>query len=263
MKKLSIVLIVSSLLWACTQNTEVEIHKKDNTNNILTMSILYHQYSSEYKALMYQSYNLAKQRIAEAVKSKAEGENLAVVLDIDETVLDNSPCMAKQVLNNASYPVYWKEWCELAIAEPIPGVVSFLQYADSLGVNIFYVSNRKDELLVATEKNLRKWNLPQANINNIMLRTNTKSKEPRRKIIESQGYTIALLIGDNLGDFTHDFQLSKCSDRDKLVAEQQNLFGEKWIILPNSIYGKWTKNLGLYKENINLDSLIKARFKSF
>jgi hypothetical protein len=50
----------------------------------------------------------------------------AIIVDIDETLLDNSPHSAKCIENQTSYPDYWEEWCELAIAKPLPGAVEFL-----------------------------------------------------------------------------------------------------------------------------------------
>ena len=88
-------------------------------------------------------------------------------------------------------------------------------------------------------------------------------KNKRTTFIFSALFTIALLIGDNLGDFTHDFQLDKCTDRDKLVSERQEDFGKKWIVLPNAIYGKWTNNFGLYEKGIDQDSLIRMKLKVF
>ena len=88
---------------------------------------------------------------------------LAIIADVDETVLDNSPYDGKLILNNTTYNrESWVEWGNLEIAEAIPGALEFLKYASEKNVEIFYISNRYSEQLDATVNNLKKLGFPDA-----------------------------------------------------------------------------------------------------
>jgi 5'-nucleotidase (lipoprotein e(P4) family) len=215
-------------------------------NDHLTLAVLYQQHAPEYRALCYQAYNLASVRIQQIVKRKGSAEGLAIVLDLDETVLDNSPYEAKCILENINYPVKWKEWCELAIAEPVPGSVEFINLAASLGVQVVYISNRKEELREATKKNLVAIGLPDTNDDYLLLRDAESAKEERRQKIAAK-YEIVLLIGDNLNDFSEVFENSRGEGRMAKTDDMKRSFSEKFIVLPNAMYGDWEQHL--YPEN--------------
>jgi 5'-nucleotidase (lipoprotein e(P4) family) len=232
--------------------------KPDIPENEILFSTLYNYYSAEYKALALQAFNLAAERIIQIREKNPENDSLAVVLDLDETVLDNSPYQAKLILDNIEYDSLWNEWCNLAIARAIPGALDFVLLADSLGMEVFYLSNRKEEyVLHATMENLKKLRFPQVTKENMLLRTSTSNKEPRRNMI-SQSHDICLLVGDNLGDFFVDEEDSP--DRDNQVAEYADHFGDKFIILPNAMYGNWVQSLNLLDDprqaGILLDSMV-------
>lgn len=207
-------------------------------NNYLEMSVLYHQQASEYRALCYQAFNIAEYRLGEILGRTSGPDSLAVVVDIDETVLDNSPYEAELILENIDYPKRWMEWIDQAAATPIPGALNFLNFADSSGVQVFYVSNRKVDGFAGTMENLKKMNFPQVSEDHILLRTDESSKESRRNHIE-RGYHIALLIGDNLNDFSDVFERRSSQDRNTAVDLLQEKFSYRFIILPNAMYGEW------------------------
>ena len=264
MKKLSLFVLTVAILASCTQKEPAKkISKVKYDNNRMIYATLFVQHAAEFKALTYQAYNIAKYRLSEAVKNNKAKKKLAVVLDIDETVLDNSPQFGTQIRDTTEYPKCWDEWVKLAQAEPVAGAPSFLKLADSLGVKIFYVSNRKNYLLDPTIKNLRNKKLPQVDSSSVLLRTGKRSKEPRRQSIISQGYEIALLLGDNLGDFSEVFDVRSCDERGKIVKQNNQDFGDKFIILPNPVYGTWLGNLGFFKRGINPDSLAITLLKTF
>lgn len=255
--------VIAVLFFSCNCPKHEKTAEQKTDNNSLTMAVLYMQHAEEFKALTLQAYNIAKYRLSEAVKKNKAKKKLAVVLDIDETVLDNSPHQAKQVVDTINYPTCWDEWCKYEKAELIPGVKDFLLFADSLDVNIFYISNRKHHLMEATVNNLNLHNLPQADTLHVLLRTDSKSKEARRSKVIEQGNEIVLMLGDNLGDFSEIFDTDDIQERNNHLKSNKNLFGEKYIVLPNPSYGKWADNLGLYKKETNKDSLSKALLKSF
>lgn len=214
------------------------INKKDCNNEQLVMATLYTQRAAEYKALCLQTYNTARIMLDDNVWKNKDNKKLAVVVDIDETVLDNSPFEAKCALTGENYPKYWEEWCNLGIAKAVPGSVEFLQYASTKGVEVFYISNRYERLKDITLKNLKNLKFPNADNDHILLSTGSSSKIERRKKV-SETHNIVILVGDNLGDFDGVFEKISMDERDKLVVNLQNEFGKRFFMLPNAMYGDW------------------------
>ncbi len=207
-------------------------------NRYLLMATLYHQQAAEYQALCYQAYNLAALRLVESLQDQSINKARAVVVDVDETVLDNSPYQAACILNNYNYPEGWDEWCQKAIALPVPGALDFLKLAEGYGVAIFYVTNRKAHLREATAANLREQGFPLSGETHLLMREEESDKESRRATIREK-YHISLLIGDNLGDFASGFNDSDQDNRMARTTESRGSFGKQWIVLPNPMYGDW------------------------
>ena len=108
-------------------------------------------------------------------------EKPAIVLDLDETVLDNSPHQAMSVKTGKGYPYKWDDWINKAEAEALPGAIDFLKYTESKGVDIYYISNRKTNQLDATIKNLERVGAPQATKEHILLQ-DPKEKEKKNAV---------------------------------------------------------------------------------
>lgn len=261
MKKITFLLLLGIALGftACQPKQEAP---KQTDNEKLLFATLYVQQAAEYKALCTQAYNIGKWRLDQILADKDFTKKPAIVVDIDETVLDNSPFEAKSIEENTSYPKYWNEWCSLARAESIAGAQEFLNYAAEKGVETFYISNRKVNLYDATLANLLDNGFPFADSTHLMLRTTTSNKEPRREVVK-ENYDIVLMFGDNLGDFSHLFDDKATADRHKLVKEMQAEFGKKFIVLPNPTYGAWDAAMFYGIETNNKDSVYHARLKSF
>jgi len=189
-----------------------ELNKNSENNKHLLMATIYQQQSPEYKAIALQTYKLAKYKLEGITLFSDSINGKAIVLDLDETVLDNSPYQAKCIIENVSYPKYWDDWINQENADLIPGVASFLNYADSLGFEIFYISNRRIKYLQQTINNMNKFDLPAVDSEHIILRGDESSKVKRRNDI-LENYTISLLIGDNLNDFSGAFELEENSKR--------------------------------------------------
>lgn len=224
-------------------------------------AVNYFQTAAEVKALQIQAYNFAKVSLDLALVSLPASKPFAIVVDIDETLLDNSPYQARQILSGESYPNGWKEWVEEASAKAIPGSVEFLNYANDRHVAIFYVSNRKVAEIQATLKNLTAAGFPQVIESRMIFREKESSKEPRRKLI-SEKYTITLLIGDNLADFSEVFDRKSVSDRDKAVDNLKSEFGSRFIMLPNSLYGDWESAIYQWKSGATEDEKSEFRLKA-
>lgn len=201
-------------------------------------SSLWQQKSAEYKALCFQAYNIARLRLDDALKNTA-GRPLAVVTDIDETALDNSPNAVSQALAGKDYErEAWHRWTDKASADTVPGAASFFRYAASKGVSVFYVTNRDEQERASTLKNLERYAFPFADAEHLLLKKETSGKEARRQQV-LQGHDIVLLIGDNLSDFSNLFDKLGMDAREKMTKDQASQFGKKFIVLPNSTYGDW------------------------
>ncbi len=121
--------------------------------NDLLNAELWMQTAVEYRANCLAIYALAKTRLDEALADKdwtaydqtGGYHDLppAVILDLDETALDNSAYEAGLVVNRTSFdPKRWEEWTKAGEAKAIPGAVEFTKYAASKGVKVFYITNR-------------------------------------------------------------------------------------------------------------------------
>ncbi|HYY41526.1 MAG TPA: 5'-nucleotidase, lipoprotein e(P4) family [Pyrinomonadaceae bacterium] len=201
-------------------------------------AILWTQTSGEIRALYYQAFKLARLVLDQDLKHKSKLRR-AVVVDIDETVLDNSPQQAWLVRERKEFnQPDWAAWVKLADAQPLPGAVEFLRYADAKGVRVFYISNRKEEERAGTMANLRKFNFPNVTDETVLLRGSVSSKEPRRKQVAAQ-HRIVLLMGDNLNDFAEVFEKRTVAERLAAVEQNRDQFGTQFIMLPNAMYGDW------------------------
>lgn len=257
-----ILLIAVLALSACNCNHGKKPETRIASAHAQTMASLYNYYADEYRALTYQAFNIAKERIDAIRQEQAGNEKLAIVVDIDETLLDNSPHQALMIVSDSSYPFMWNEWCDLAKASPVPGALEFLQYADEQGFNIFYVSNRKKKYVQESSmRNLVNLGFPQVTEEHFMLRMerteenpNPSDKQARRDGIASMGLEIVLLIGDNLGDFYTD-EHSQAARAEQLESFK-NEFGHKFIILPNAMYGNWPGSIGI-SDGASMDSLLR------
>lgn len=254
-----IALTIGVFATSCKQNTVIE---HVSTNEKLIFATLFVQQSAEFKALSYQAYNIGRLQLDKAITENKGKKKLAIVLDIDETVLDNSPFEAKCILENTNYPTNWIEWCKEEKAESIAGALDFINYASQNGVEVFYISNRKMEVFEATRTNLIKNGFPFADSTHMLLRTSVNDKEQRRALV-SENFEIVLLFGDNLGDFTNLFDDKSTADRYTLVEEMKAEFGSRYIVLPNPMYGAWDAAMMHGLDIINKDSVYLARLKSF
>lgn len=226
----------------------------DNLNAVLWM-----QRSAEYRATTTQAYRAAAADLDRALKTPGwdalvpeeranAARNLrpAVVMDIDETVLDNSPYQARLVRDGGEYnEATWDAWVREQKAAAVPGVVEFARAAKARGVTILYLSNRSVHLKDATIANLKAVGMPVAN-DEVFLGLGTvvdgceqegSEKNCRRQLAGRQ-YRVLMQFGDQLGDFVQ-VVANTPEARDALYAQHQAWFGERWWMLPNPSYGGW------------------------
>jgi 5'-nucleotidase (lipoprotein e(P4) family) len=208
------------------------------------LALVYQQQAAEYRALCLQSYNLARRRVEESIRSKKVKElPLAVVTDLDETALDNSPYDVYLYRHDSTYSATsWKQWCDAAEADSVPGSVSFFNYVNSRKIDIFYVSNRSTDVLDTTINNMRKLGFPQLDKSHFYFRDAESSKEKRRQEI-ARTHTIVVLLGDNLIDLDARFDKLSTGERKKETDSLRPMWGDRYIVFPNAVYGDWENAL--------------------
>ncbi|WP_259069845.1 5'-nucleotidase, lipoprotein e(P4) family [Mucilaginibacter sp. X4EP1] len=260
MKKAFLLILISGFcLCTFAQTTNLSI-----PNGGKTWASIYQQRAAEYKALCFQAYNIAKLRLDIALKQH-HTKPYAVVTDIDETLLDNSPYDAQRAVSNLDYdPKTWKEWTAKSICDTVPGAAAFFKYAAKRGVTVFYITNRDEDERAGTLKNLQLYGLPNTDNAHLLLKQKSSSKESRRAAV-LKTHQIILLCGDNLADF--DALYDNHPDEDNRTATTQKLmkqFGSRYIIVPNPSYDDWEGALFNYGKlsNAQKDSVIKSKLKT-
>lgn len=207
-----------------------------------TMALLWMRSAAEYRALCYQGYNTAMMEVDKALSDPArKGKPLAIVLDCDETVTDNTMALAKAAADgNGQYKsIWWRDVVHEGKSGAMPGAVDFLQQVDKKGLAIFYVSNRYAPVnYEATEANLKALHFPQADKNHILLMEKSGNKQLRFDAIAAD-YDVVVYMGDNAGDLPIGTSGKSLSVRNQIVDAHKKDFGTKYIVFPNPVYGAW------------------------
>ena len=222
------------------------------------LAVLFKRTSAEYKANTFQIYTSAKNNIDKALADKSwtalknqlkDYQNLppAIILDIDETVLDNSEHQVRSIKNGTNYPIGWKEWVSEESAGALPGVKEFLSYVNTKGIKIFYVTNRTHDLEEYTRNNIKSLGLPFDNDMDVLLMKNEKGwgsdKTSRRDLIRKD-FRVIQIFGDQLDDFIPLTESAKSvNERKILIDKYADMWGEKWYMLINPMYGEWEEAL--------------------
>jgi acid phosphatase len=215
---------------------------------------LWMQRSVEYKANSLAVYALGKIQLDKALAEKnwtAATEQTgnyqdlppAVVLDLDETAMDNSAYQAGLVTTNGEFsPKNWDAWVKAEKATAVPGAVEFTQYAESKGVKVFYVTNRNADQEEPTRRNAQALGFPMGGNVDTFLMSKEKpdwgSAKGTRRAYIAKDYRIVLLFGDNFGDFSDAYNGSE-ADRLKAFEAAKEHFGRDWLMLANPGYGSF------------------------
>lgn len=225
----------------------------DNLNAVLWM-----QTAAEYRAVMLGSFNLATDQLDAALADPdwdalppderaahpLDGQPPAVIVDADETMIDNSAFQARMIAEGVDYSLpRWTAWSNERRARALPGALEFARHAAANGVIVLFVTNRKTPAeLDATADNLEALGFPvAADRSNLMLagdvRGPGREKGARRAWI-AERYRVLLMLGDNLGDFVDGIETG-LAERQALVDRHRDWWGRRWIMLPNPSYGSW------------------------
>lgn len=231
------------------------------------MATNWYQTSGEARALYLQGYNIATQRLKEYLKTP-HTKPYSIVLDLDETVLDNSPYQAENIILGRGYDSKsWDEWVNMKKAKAVPGAKEFLQFADKNGVKIYYISDRTESQLEATIENLRAEGIPVQTNDSVLLKNkdDKSGKVNRREYVKNHTQLI-MLFGDNLSDFDL-FSSKSIDERNAKVEELSKEFGDRFIIFPNPLYGAFETAIygGKFpqaKEKLEIKESILKGYKS-
>ncbi|WP_411819641.1 HAD family acid phosphatase [Hyphococcus formosus] len=223
--------------------------------NDLLNATLWLQQAIEYKATADSVYALAHLRLDEALNDPTwtalpddqqpgyEALPPAIILDADETVLDNSPYQAMLVETDQTYSnETWTAWAGAGEAGAVPGSLAFTRAAAAKGVTVFYVTNRNADVDEGTTRNLKDLGFPvKEGINAVMTvgeKPEWTSKKGTRRAAIAADYRVLMLFGDNLGDFVDDYKGSPAA-RQKVYETNAHHWGRDWLVLPNPGYGSW------------------------
>jgi acid phosphatase len=229
------------------------------------------QTSAEYRVLAEVTYRSATEALTAALADKtwtaateqtADFSDLgpAVILDLDETVLDNSRFQGELALRRSPYSdTLWKEWVASKEAELIPGVQPFLATARSKGFAVFFVTNRTIDEEADTVANLKALGVEATADEVLSNKENgwTSDKTERRKFLAKK-HRIALLIGDDLGDFIP----SKLTPEKRVeeAAKHSDWWGIRWFLLPNPMYGSWDRALYAHDTTLPDKEILLRKF---
>jgi 5'-nucleotidase (lipoprotein e(P4) family) len=191
--------------------------------------------SAEQQAIYLETYRDA----AQAARSLSYGlmpQSWGVILDVDETVLNNSEYMKRLATTGQKFdPRTWDAWVQARSATALPGAKLFIDsILDQLHGQIVLVTNRTQAQCDATEDNLRRTNLRYSRI--LCDRSGDGDKNPRfHSIVNGESGAAAPLnvliwIGDNIRDFP---------DLDQKSPGDLAQFGTRYFALPNPMYGSW------------------------
>jgi acid phosphatase len=223
--------------------------------NDMLLATLWTQRSVEYKGNALTVFALARIRLDEAladknwtaapVEQKGAYQALppAIILDIDETLLDNSRYQVWMLRNNQTFSTKtWNQFCAAQVSTAIPGAVEFTKYADSKGVKVFYITNRGVETDKDTRENMAKLGFPMGGNVDTFLMQNGKpdwgSAKGTRRAVITKDYRVLLNIGDNFGDFDDRYRTS-VDERQKAFDSDMAYWGRQWLMIANPTYGSF------------------------
>lgn len=253
------VLILGSLLCAAAAPTAPQTYESLD-------AVLWMQTSVEYRAAAVETYAAAKPALLRALADKGwtaateqtgDYSNLppAVVLDLDETVLDNSPFEADMLAGTTDASTAgisdmkgkWEDWMKQERAGLVPGAFDFLVFAQTHGVTPVYITNRTCDSSSATDPTvsmLHKLRLPlDPSSQHLFCADNsTGSDKTSRRAAVALKFRVLLLFGDQLGDFIKD--PGDVAARTQLFDSYRSMWGDRWFQLPNPTYGNWLDILG-------------------
>ncbi|MBK7241015.1 MAG: 5'-nucleotidase, lipoprotein e(P4) family [Flavobacteriales bacterium] len=201
-----------------------------------TDAVLWQSTSAEAYRISQQAFELARIRLMENIQMPSPKKN-AVIVDIDETVLDNSPYQIHIGHEKTTYDqASWKTWTDMSAAAAMPGAIEFLKFVEQQKCEVFYITNRDVRELASTLRNLDSLGFPFADADHLLLMDGSSDKTERRAQV-SATHRVALLIGDQLRDYDERFKDRSINYGKDLVETMNDSLRRYFILLPNPMYG--------------------------
>ncbi|HVG44795.1 MAG TPA: HAD family acid phosphatase [Longimicrobium sp.] len=196
--------------------------------------------SAEQRAVFVQTYRWAGERLRELAAREPRG-SWAVIMDADETTLDNSAYQLRRGAQNLGYSAEsWTAWAREKAAAATPGAAEFTRLVHELGGRVAIVTNRDEDVCPDTRENLRQVGIA---FEVVLCRVQGQSdKNPRFAAVQAGTGTglpplkVLMWVGDNIQDFprlTQDVRAQPAA---------LDPFGRGYVILPNPMYGSWERN---------------------
>ena len=229
------------LIFFLTTTMASELYAQQNN---LSYSVAWKQTAAEHRALYHQGFNIARLHIESALTGDEGGKPLAIISDIDETLLLANDYWGYLIANGEDFfnDDSWDRWVAENSFIPSPGSAEFLNYCEANNVEVFYVTNRDqgETTFELAERNLITAGFPMVDREHLTVLRETSNKEDVQKAI-MENYNVVVMLGDNLNDFSRDFYLTDIEQRKSIVIEKRNDFGSKFVIFPNPTDGHWIR----------------------
>jgi acid phosphatase len=261
-RRISAVAVVG--LLCCSALGREDATERSALQRGLLYADLWVQTSAEYVACCLQTYQLAGDRVEQEVeKLRADDAHVpndqrglppAVIMDLDETVLDNA--VYQTYLYDIGQNYTEENWTHFQKENPssirlVPGAKDFIDRVESLGATVVYITNREEPIRQATVDTLNQWGINTAGLDDpnstrLLMQTHGESvKKPRRDVVRAK-YRVLALLGDQLGDFSDEFAPNHddtAAARREAAYEYKRMWGNRWFVLPNPVYGQWQQVL--------------------
>lgn len=245
-------LVITSILSCSKKDSSEQPLENKGVDSTMLGANLYLQSAAEYAFICKQTFENAAEAVSK-LKDRQQGEKpFAVVMDLDETVLDNSAYQNHLFNANESYQsATWDRFVKAGAVEDslitlVPGVYEFIAHCEANNVQTVFISNRMNSSRLATAITLANLGIDttgrtSSNSKLMLLKTDTSNKDARRDTVKKY-YDPQIFIGDNISDFTSELEgLDQKSRRQKVLEGMSNEIGKRWFLIPNMTYGDWVK----------------------
>lgn len=234
---------------------------------------LWMQSSAEFSALAQQTFACAAEKLSLGLRdpmwtasleqfATGDYEKLppAVIVNLDETVLNNSPYQARIILEYGQHnPSRFVAWCNEAKCPAIPGAQNFLQAAKKQGIAIIYISPRPEQTRDGTLRNLQRLDYPYDAKDQLILGGGWPNHNKREQV--AADHRILLIVSDHLGDFLHRTEQGAAVRRE-MANRHATYWGLKWFLLPNPMYGHWEYSFQNYDYNLDRPTRIRNKLQA-
>ena len=253
------------LLYSCgttSQTAESNGPEKLSATEILSLqktdATFWVNTSAEYRYLTKSIYKNASSRLFDRLQKKSTQKPAAVIMDLDETVLDNSRYMMGLLENRQTFQEEsWADWCNEGNAPAVPGSLEYISFCHDHDIKVYYVSNRSVNYLDGTLRNLQKLGI-NTQIENLLLKDDESDKTSRRRMVLMENEVLQY-VGDNLRDYNELYASRDDNYGKNIVDDEFRTMFKDFVILPNPMYGEWEKSI--YKGKMTDEEKLKQKEK--